>query len=314
MASTTRGVGSGRRMIVHIDRKLDHGLAPRCRRFREMAILDARNRDSQVSSCGCKNKGVAKNGDPCDKSGLSRFEGNTMPYDKTQATHEFTRWSENYDRCILQRLLFGPSHRAIIEGLLRTMGSTADSNPRCRMWDRRFRRNPPGIAPECASLGCGSRPRNVTQGRGTMAPACPFVTPIQGDSERLPFASSSFDVVTCANSFHHYPHQARAISEMHRVLSAAGRLMLIDGYRDGPWGWFIYDVCVAGVEGDVHHASARRVRELTSRAGFGQVVQKVHHGAAPFLFTEAAVSGHATGATLHRRCASFFGAKRTVAK
>ena len=21
------------------------------------------------------------------------------------------------------------------------------------------------------------------------------------------------------------------------------------------WGWFIYDVCVAAVEGDVHHAS-----------------------------------------------------------
>ena len=26
---------------------------------------------------------------------------------------------------------------------------------------------------------------------------------------------------------------------------------VIDGYRDGPWGWFIYDVCVAGVEGAI---------------------------------------------------------------
>ena len=32
-------------------------------------------------------------------------------YDKRQATHEFTRWSESYDRSILQWLLFGPSHR-----------------------------------------------------------------------------------------------------------------------------------------------------------------------------------------------------------
>src|SRR3954465_3299425 len=43
-----------------------------------------------------------------------RREAPTMAYDRDQATHEFTRWSESYDRCILQWLLFGPSHRAII--------------------------------------------------------------------------------------------------------------------------------------------------------------------------------------------------------
>ena len=37
-----------------------------------------------------------------------------MSYDKVQAVGEFGRWSQGYDRCILQRLLFGPSHRAII--------------------------------------------------------------------------------------------------------------------------------------------------------------------------------------------------------
>src|SRR5262249_56442907 len=37
-----------------------------------------------------------------------------MAYDKHQATHEFMRWSESYDRCVLQWLLFGPSQRALI--------------------------------------------------------------------------------------------------------------------------------------------------------------------------------------------------------
>ena len=37
-----------------------------------------------------------------------------MSYDKVQAVREFGRWSQGYDRCILQQLLFGPSHRAII--------------------------------------------------------------------------------------------------------------------------------------------------------------------------------------------------------
>ncbi len=113
------------------------------------------------------------------------------------------------------------------------------------------------------------------------------VQPLQGDSERLPFAAGSFDIVTCANSFHHYPHQDRAVAEMHRVLRPGGHLLLIDGYRDAPWGWFIYDVCVAGVEGDVHHASSARMRTLCAQAGFLAVAQKVHRGPAPFLLTEA---------------------------
>jgi hypothetical protein len=74
---------------------------------------------------------------------------------------------------------------------------------------------------------------------------------------------------------------------MFRVLRPGGRLMLIDGFRDAPWGWFIYDVCVAGVEGNVHHASRRRMRELFAAAGFEGTEQTVHRGPAPFLLTEA---------------------------
>jgi ubiquinone/menaquinone biosynthesis C-methylase UbiE len=37
-----------------------------------------------------------------------------MPYKKVQAAQEFDRWSQGYDRSVLQRLLFEPSHRAII--------------------------------------------------------------------------------------------------------------------------------------------------------------------------------------------------------
>jgi ubiquinone/menaquinone biosynthesis C-methylase UbiE len=116
------------------------------------------------------------------------------------------------------------------------------------------------------------------------------VFPVQGDSERLPFAAETFDIVTCANSFHHYPHQDRAIAEMRRVLRPGGRLMVIDGYRDSLWGWFIFDVCVAGVEGDVHHASARRFRELMTQAGLQAIAQRPYHGPAPFLLTEGIVA------------------------
>lgn len=210
-----------------------------------------------------------------------------MSYDKTQATHEFTRWSENYDRCILQTLLFRPSHRAIIAKIKGRYGdrplTILDVGCGTGVFAARIREALPSARVCGVDLVSGM----LTKGAERWKSHSGHVSPIQGDSERLPFAARSFDIVTCANSFHHYPHQDRAIAEMHRVLKPQGRLMLIDGYRDRPWGWLIYDVCVAGVEGAVHHASARRFRDLTRAVGFGQVMQKVHRGFAPFLLTEA---------------------------
>ncbi|MGO9916713.1 MAG: hypothetical protein ACLQIB_18690 [Isosphaeraceae bacterium] len=49
-----------------------------------------------------------------------------MSYNKVQAFQEFSRWSDGYDRCILQPLLFGPSHRATGYGLLSDFGPSAE--------------------------------------------------------------------------------------------------------------------------------------------------------------------------------------------
>jgi ubiquinone/menaquinone biosynthesis C-methylase UbiE len=209
-----------------------------------------------------------------------------MAYDKHQATHEFTHWSESYDRCILQWLLFGPSHRALIRRIRAVAGNepirVLDVGCGTGVFAERLRT----ALPQARVWGIDLVSDMLSQGKERWRRQAGQVQPVQGDSERLPFASDTFDVVTCANSFHHYPHQDRAVVEMHRVLRPGGRLILIDGYRDAPWGWFIYDVCVAGVEGDVHHASSRLMRELFAQAGLRAVAQKVHRGPAPFLMTE----------------------------
>ena len=210
-------------------------------------------------------------------------------YEKGQAAEEFTRWSESYDRSILQRLLFGPSHRALIARI----AAVAQGRP-IRVLDvgcgtgvfaSRIRSN----LPAAKIWGVDLTAEMLHQGQPRWRHHAGTVVPVQGDSERLPFQSGVFDFVTCANSFHHYPHQDQAVVEMYRVLRPGGRLLLIDGYRDAPWGWFIYDVCVAHREGDVHHASARRFRDLLTRAGFQAVAQRVHRGLAPFLLNEAVV-------------------------
>lgn len=214
-----------------------------------------------------------------------------MSYDRDQATHEFNRWSESYDRSILQWMLFGPSHRAI----LRRLGDRFADMP-FRVLDVGcgtgvFAERIRAALPNSTVWGIDLVARMLTRGADRWNRLRSQVAPIQGDSERLPFLDGTFDAITCANSFHHYPHQERAIAEMFRVLRPGGRLILIDGYRDAPWGWFIYDVCVAGVEGAVHHASARRFRDLMETAGFETPAQKVHRGLAPFLVTEAVKPG-----------------------
>jgi ubiquinone/menaquinone biosynthesis C-methylase UbiE len=214
-----------------------------------------------------------------------------MSYDKTQATSEFMRWSESYDRSVLQWLLFGPSHRALIRRIAAVVG------------DRPFRVLDVGCGtgvfagrlheafPAAEVWGIDLVSGMLSKGADRWRRYAGRVQPVQGDSERLPFGAGGFDIVTCANSFHHYPDQARAIGEMHRVLRPGGRLMVVDGYRDAPWGWFIYDVCVASVEGSVHHASGRRLRDLFEGAGLRATAQRVFRGPAPFLMTEAVAAG-----------------------
>jgi ubiquinone/menaquinone biosynthesis C-methylase UbiE len=209
-----------------------------------------------------------------------------MSYDKQEAIEEFRAWSSGYDRCVLQSLLFEPSHRAIIARIKARCGerplAILDVGCGTGVFATRIR----GTIPRSTVWGVDLVAAMLLQGQTRWRSDLEHMTAVQGDSEKLPFPTGAFDVVTCSNSFHHYPHQDRAIAEMHRVLIPGGRLYLVDGYRDSLQGWFIYDVCVAGVEGDVFHASAARVRELYALAGFVETAQKVYHGLAPFLLTE----------------------------
>ncbi len=215
-----------------------------------------------------------------------------MGYDKDQATEEFVRWSERYDRSVLQWLIFGPSHRALIRRIGEVVGDRPtrilDVGCGTGVFASRLR----AALPNVEVFGVDLVAEMLHKGRDRWRLHRDHVFPLQGDSERLPFAAGTFDFVTCSNSFHHYPRQDRAVLEMRRVLKPGGRLMIVDGYRDSPWGWLIFDVCVAAIEGDVHHASARRVRELMDDAGLQAIAQHTHRGlgVAPFLLSEGVVA------------------------
>ena len=158
-----------------------------------------------------------------------------MGYDKHQAKHEFTRWSESYDQSILQRLLFGPSHRAIIARIKERWGETPIRVLDVGCGTGIFAERILEALPHAQVVGIDLVEGMLFKGLERWKQHEQGVFAVQADSERLPFDRATFDVVTCANSFHHYPNQKRAVAEMKRVLRPNGRLMLIDGYRDRPW-------------------------------------------------------------------------------
>ena len=123
---------------------------------------------------------------------------------------------------------------------------------------------------KCADSACGDK-----------------VHAVQGDSERLPFADASFDVLTCCNSFHHYPHQAAVIREFGRVLRPGGLLVLVDGFRDNVVGWVVFDLAVATIEGNVHHAAWSQVRDMVRAASFTTLRQRKMSVLAPLLVSVA---------------------------
>lgn len=214
---------------------------------------------------------------------------------KSAAREQFDRWSRSYDRSWLNELVFFPSIRACQAEILR--------------WQRA--RGPRGY--RVLDVGCGTgtlltllsrdphaerlvgldySPAMIRRLAAKAADGGPAarVHGVVADSERLPFPDRSFDVITCCNSFHHYPHQAAVIAGFFRVLRPGGMLILIDGFRDNVIGWIVFDVGVGLAERNVHHAPWSSVRQMVQDAGFAEIRQRKMNVLAPLLVTVALAS------------------------
>lgn len=211
---------------------------------------------------------------------------------KTLARRQFQRWAVTYDRSWLNQLVFFPSIRACEEEIdrwqqvrgpgpyrLLDVGCGTGTLLSCLAADPHAERLVGlDFAPEMARRAAAKFARNGHAGK---------LSVVCGDAERLPFAGASFDVLTCCNSFHHYPDQARAVREFARVLRPGGLVVLVDGFRDNVIGWVVFDVFVTAVERDVHHAAWSQVRRMFAEAGLAQIRQRKLNVLAPLLVSSA---------------------------
>ena len=107
---------------------------------------------------------------------------------------------------------------------------------------------------------------------------------VAGDCEKLPFTDSSFDVVTCSMSFHHYPNPEKFFMSLYRVLRPGGRLVLRDMASNSRLiMWFINHIEIPVVnrvlhKGDVHVYSRADIQRLCDASSLKLELYEVRKG------------------------------------
>ena len=208
---------------------------------------------------------------------------------KTRSILEFEKWAHSYDRSILNALLFKPSYRL----MLKEVHKQIKGKKTFRMLD--IGCGTGTFLAQCLASGLKMEVTGLDLAYNMIQQATykadyignngSVMNFMVGDAEHLPFESGYFDMITCSNSFHHYPHQLQSVQEMRRVLNGNGQLLIVDGHRDDPLGYLIFDVLIDRVEKHIHHCSRRRFKEIFREAGFQKVTQRMAGLCFPLLAT-----------------------------
>ena len=89
-----------------------------------------------------------------------------------------------------------------------------------------------------------------------------------GDAERLPYQNESIDFIVCNASFHHYPNPQKVLSEMHRVLTPKGTLLIGDPQPPSLVRAFMNIVLKYSNSGDYRLYSKSDFAKQLSKCGF----------------------------------------------
>ena len=114
-----------------------------------------------------------------------------------------------------------------------------------------------GIAPDASFVGLDGSLGMLRQARRKMHE----IAWVQGDSAALPFASSSFDFISCQYAFHHFHDKVDMLRETFRVLRQGGRFALYNMCPQEAEDWLYYAYFPEG-RPEISPISGRLTRSL----------------------------------------------------
>jgi len=180
----------------------------------------------------------------------------------------FDRWSAVYDRPSFQAATYRPVHDAVLARLTGTQPEVVlDLGCGTGQLTRRLTEQFPdaevvGIDYSVGMLGeAGNRVGN----RANL---------VRADAQYLPFRSASADVVVCAESFHWYSDQRRALEELAAVLRPSGQLVIASIAAVTDVGESAVQRLSAAGGQPVRALTPHRLRHLLASAGFEVVHQR----------------------------------------
>lgn len=98
---------------------------------------------------------------------------------------------------------------------------------------------------------------------------------ILGSANKLPFDDDAFDIVTCIQSFHHYPYPNEAMREAYRVLKKGGLYILSDTGVGGIAAWIDNHILFKIMKsGDCHTENKEGISKLMIKNGFKVIDKK----------------------------------------
>lgn len=196
----------------------------------------------------------------------------------------FDRWSGAYDNAGLQRSTYRPIHDAVISRLEPIQPSSildlgcGTGQLTARLCERFPNTSVVGVDYSPGMLKEAAIRLRSSMGRLLLA-----------DAQHLPFAETSFDIVTCTESFHWYPDQRKALADVARVLRPEGRLLIVSIATLTGVGDDLLRRASALVGQEIRAVPPGRLAELLVEAGFDVREQhRVPRGLVPWpVLTDA---------------------------
>jgi len=142
----------------------------------------------------------------------------------------FNRWASTYDRHWMQRLIFKPIQRAVLQ-----LAAEQVSRPSAILdvgcGTGKLLKSAEARFPGAKLVGVDAAIEMVKYAQTSNPTGTIHFQ--QATAEELPFPNASFDLVFSTMTFHHWPDQTKGIAEVARVLTPGGRWLLADLVASG---------------------------------------------------------------------------------